>query len=711
MLNVAIDLSGWIFGYFMVEVMSDHRWDDALAGGEAARRIWDDEETAGTIEDPRTTEFAHAMIDTAVEILHTSKGLIKRMISQAAAGAEDLAVAQFQGIIEVIQNADDVRATEVRFALRLENNRQQLLIVHNGLPVTCHNVLGMALPYLTSKTERVDQRGRFGIGMKTLKRIADAVSIHSAPYHFSGDQLRFQRIEPEPALPGFYEPSSDTLLVVDLNANFSEEELRAWFDAWEPDSLLFLASVSRFRWCTTDGTTIAERALEFSAWENTDYSEDKSAILKLAKRRVTGPSDAWTVWRATLQVPDNLHPAHKARSDVSDISIALADGDATTGVFIGFRSQVPLLIPFSIDAQFDPNTSREDFIENAWNNWLIDSTAEVVSTIAQRLLLERPQQAWSLVPLEDELVGKNEGRWPATRFAAAFERARIWVGNEGMVRLPSGPTPVGSLIYEGEGLTGLLEETDLERMLSNHKAVVPGIRDRKGRWRSVLNSIGASSVIGTTELLEALSTGTFDQKEPDWWVRASACLVEIHPDHELFGTPFLLADDGRAIGCSADGRSERPIVFEAAPSAFAMRWRLLDRLHPTYAQEAGKPVIAWLTAEAAFTSHLEPEIELGAFVEHFSGRLFEITDEELRELRDVFDDVSSDRRAQALGSQVGAFLALDGHCYKAGKLVRQKVPLSQAYLTKTLDGENSTWPDAAGTTPGLFWIAAAMRTY
>jgi hypothetical protein len=114
-----------------------------------------------------------------VAILRSSRGLIKRMIDRAAAGAEDLAVEQFQGIVEVIQNADDVRATEVRFALREMAEERQLLIVHNGQPVTCHNVLGMALPYLTTKTERLDQRGRFGIGMKTLKRIADAVSIHS----------------------------------------------------------------------------------------------------------------------------------------------------------------------------------------------------------------------------------------------------------------------------------------------------------------------------------------------------------------------------------------------------------------------------------------------------------------------------------------------------------------------------------------------------
>ena len=105
---------------------------DAERGAEAARLIWDDDPSAEAIVDPHTPAFARAMIDTSVGILRSSRGLIKRMITRASAGAEDLAVAQFQGIIEVIQNADDVRATEVRFALRDNRDGRQLLIVHNG---------------------------------------------------------------------------------------------------------------------------------------------------------------------------------------------------------------------------------------------------------------------------------------------------------------------------------------------------------------------------------------------------------------------------------------------------------------------------------------------------------------------------------------------------------------------------------------------------
>jgi len=679
---------------------------DAELGAEAARLIWDDDDEAGEIDDPRTPSFARAMIDTSVAILRSSKGLIKKMINRAAAGAEDLAVAQFQGIIEVIQNADDVRATEVRFALRDHDGGRELLIAHNGEPVTCHNVLAMALPYLTTKTERVDQRGRFGIGLKTLKRIADSVAIHSAPYHFSGDQLRFDWVNPEKPLPGFYDPSIDTLLVLALNDEFLEEDLREWFEAWEDDGLIFLTSVSRFSWCDTTGKRVADKNLLFGNWEDVSLDQKHEGLLRLRLRRVDGPEDSWTVWRATLSVPGKLHPAHKARSETTDISIALADGEARPALYIGFKSQVPMDLPFSLDAQFDPNTSREAIIENVWNNWLIDRAAEVVADVAAVLTTGSPLISWRLLPLATEGIGKEDDRWVRTRFASAFENSREWLRQHAKLRISEVATPFAKLSYEAATLAGLLSAGDVEQIAAGTRAVANDVRDEAGRWRSVLDTLAVSTVIGTDELLDALETESFTDKGPRWWVTAAARLMGHHADEELFGRRFLLSDEHAAVSCNTEDETDRPLVFEASPSAFAARWKLLDRLHPAFgASDEGKQVVTWLTANAAFTTHLDAAIELAAFAERFGGTRIEITDDELRDLRDRFDGVS-DYRAEQLGPAVGSLLVLDGYVYKNGKSVRQKVPLSEAYLCKTLDGENSTWPDAAGVTPGVLWIAA-----
>ncbi len=141
---------------------------DAEIGAEAARLIWDDAPEVDEIQDPRTEEFATAVLDGLTKALAGSPGIIKKMMGSATAAAEDLNVGPFQGLVEVIQNADDVHASEVRFAVRSVAGRRELLVVHNGNPVTFQHVLAMALPFLTTKTRRIDQRGRFGIGLKTV---------------------------------------------------------------------------------------------------------------------------------------------------------------------------------------------------------------------------------------------------------------------------------------------------------------------------------------------------------------------------------------------------------------------------------------------------------------------------------------------------------------------------------------------------------------
>ena len=289
----------------MADIANLDRPDDTDLdlGAEAARLIWQDAPEIERIADPRSAPFARAVIEGLTASLQTSAGVVKRMMKTAADAAADLNVGQFQGLVEVIQNADDLRATEVRLALRESDGKRQLLVVHNGLPVTCHHVLAMALPYLTTKTNRIDQRGRFGIGLKTLNRVATSIAIHSAPYHFSGDQFTLAHLEAEPAIREFYDPLRDTLLVLDLRAEFDEIELKNWFDTWEDDGLLFLGSVGRFRWCTLEGQTVGEKQLLFGQWLSAGLACVRDSVLRVSQRRVRSANQAWTVWKVRVRVP------------------------------------------------------------------------------------------------------------------------------------------------------------------------------------------------------------------------------------------------------------------------------------------------------------------------------------------------------------------------------------------------------------------------
>src|SRR5262245_15265379 len=205
---------------------------------------------------------------------------------------------------------------------------------------------------------------------------------------------------------------------------------------------------------------------------------------------------------------------------------------------------------------------------------------------------------------------------------------------------------------------------------SKHRWALPIVVTMKtanGRWRKVLDQIGASQVIGTNELLSWFTKSLFHDKPPEWWVAAADRITSHHLSFGVFGVPFWLTTDGRAVACRPEGQTKRPLVFGDAVSRFALKWKLLDRLHDAYGETPeGQRVRDWLQKQAAFTIAPNAEIELAAFAESFSGSPLAVSEDDLRELRDRFDSLS-DRRAQELGRRVGAALLLDGFSFKGGK--------------------------------------------
>jgi len=183
----------------------------------AALLVWNEDEATHQLIDPLNPAFAAEFVDALNRHLQSAGRMIHRVLEGAARSAEGTNVEPFHGVVEVIQNADDQGAGEVRFMLRDGPRGRQMLLVHEGLPVTFHHVAGMMLPYVTTKEDDADQRGRFGIGLKTLRRISDRVSVHSGPYHFgSGAGVSIHNVPAEPPVEGFFDADRATMLVLDL---------------------------------------------------------------------------------------------------------------------------------------------------------------------------------------------------------------------------------------------------------------------------------------------------------------------------------------------------------------------------------------------------------------------------------------------------------------------------------------------------------------
>lgn len=125
----------------------------------------------------RTFEEARRAVEEFARLFETIPGAIKGALDGARAGAETLSGDRLQGLAEIIQNADDAGAAYVRFQVAGDN----LIAVHDGDDVTLSDVLALATPWLSNKTDNDMSTGRFGIGLMTLRALSDVLDVHSGP--------------------------------------------------------------------------------------------------------------------------------------------------------------------------------------------------------------------------------------------------------------------------------------------------------------------------------------------------------------------------------------------------------------------------------------------------------------------------------------------------------------------------------------------------
>lgn len=215
----------------------------------AARELLDGGIKVGAnIKDPLEPAFADAFVDALAEGLpERFRGVAGDLKEGAGRVGRSSNAEREHGLIEVLQNADDLGAKQVLFQLvKGDAGDRSLRIAHDGGRVRAPNVLAMTLALVTTKTDDDKATGKFGVGIGTLSRMADSFAVHSWPYAFGVRNQDLTPAEPLPAMDGIYDPAPpDTLLILDLKPNYPVNAFEAWFDAFEPEGLLFLRSVRR----------------------------------------------------------------------------------------------------------------------------------------------------------------------------------------------------------------------------------------------------------------------------------------------------------------------------------------------------------------------------------------------------------------------------------------------------------------------------------
>ncbi len=147
-------------------------------------------------------------------------------------------------IYELLQNAEDVGATEASFEL----TPQCAAFEHNGHPFIEDDVWGITNIGKGTKKDKVDQIGRFGVGFKAVFAYTDTPRIYSKTYSFQiSDLVLPAAIEPKPGLGEktrfefpFDNPKKDE--------KTAYEEVEAGLESLSETTLLFLTNLRTITW-------------------------------------------------------------------------------------------------------------------------------------------------------------------------------------------------------------------------------------------------------------------------------------------------------------------------------------------------------------------------------------------------------------------------------------------------------------------------------
>ena len=672
---------------------------------EAARFLFQDP-CADVNFTARDDEEARRAVEEFARLFETAPGVFKNALEGARAGAETLSGDRLQGLAEIIQNADDAGASYVRFQVLGD----QFIAVHDGADVTLSDVLALATPWLSNKTDNELATGRFGIGLMTLRALSDVLDVHSGSYHVRLGNPTVGAIALDD-FPRDLAHASETALCLPLrSAGLDTEDIATWLGRWDDSALLFLRSVRDVTVFDPDDAQCRTLHLEWDEDEPTRCGV-AGHILPVQRRHATAPDGRrWLVHATGAPRPPDVRRVRKAAGATVPLGLALALQPGDRGVIYSGLPIVHTAVPLRVNAQFDPITSRTGLAPTRWNSALLPMLADLWVEVVDDLLAERPVTGWNVIPLPDEtdpddgtgsVIGQIE--------RLLLERARTELASSAALVVDGQRVALADLAVEDEALTGVVDPAEVAQLAGLAMALPASARDDAGRWRDVLDDwrhAGAplTAPVTVEDALTLLG-------DPSRSVEATIALTAVGLDK---GLAEQLAD----LPCVSTSDGER-IIPPAAASVQALmlqRSRLAEQLGmgvglaPEHVAEtdAASRVLAWLRETGAVIDNASNEEVVRRLAA--GGRADEclpepLTDEQLRALRDAFEQIPASERS-SLGRDVGLAITIAAFRYDArGQVERLSARPADLYLSRAIDRDQDSFAVAADRTPGLLWSA------
>ncbi|MFJ6884021.1 ATP-binding protein [Streptomyces californicus] len=681
------------------------------------------------LSDPRTdpgidvenAEQAARAVGLLEKGLQNGPGVFRLMAEGGQKGAETLSSDRLQVLSEMVQNADDMGASQVRFIWRPE----ELLIAHDGKGVRLADILLLGLPWLSGKSSDAEATGRFGIGLATLRALATTWEVHCDPFHVKFADLSIQSVEPL-VIPEQLVGPEWTVFRIPLAADvLSASELFTWFETWNDSCLLFLRHVRRVEArsdCPAEQGADDETPpvmLELS-WTEIDRRRlrinGEEADVRVREARTTSGTP-WRVYDADVAPHGTATRRHKAVGASMPIAVALPVHGPELGCVHAGLPVAELRTAARVHAQFDPVVSREGFAASRWNEDLVPLVADLWAGAVLDVISEVEPSAWHLVPLPSLSDPSAPTRLQDSIRAALVDRSRTWLASRLSLPCPDGARePLSALAVEEQQLSGVLDDEDIARLAGLPATFPKCARDEANQWREVLTDWRGE---GTAELAEEVRVHdaflSLDDTEydVDKTIRLTAAAIEADLGYLVRNRPCVIKADGRRLQPTAVG-----LAFAEHQDAGPRGVGPLDALsivvdlHASYARESqwSRRVLDWLRKQdylvrrddtAAVLRRIERMGRAGKRIGGEAGCGIE----QLAAIQMALGEVPAKVR-ERLGPGIGQAVLLDGYTYDSeGNEKPCKVQPAHAYLPLALQStEGDRFPAAAGKTPGIHWV-------
>ncbi|MFI1947401.1 sacsin N-terminal ATP-binding-like domain-containing protein [Streptomyces virginiae] len=679
----------------------------------AAEELFEQEGLAGgaVVAEPVGPEATCAAVERLGQLFAGLPGMMRFGLRQQRDNGGDLSTDPLQGLSEIVQNADDLKASQVRILVR----EAELLVAHNGNPVRLPDVMALAMPWLTSKADDPDATGRFGIGLMTLRRLSPVLEVFCGFY-------RVRIGDPDVSLadsflvPATLAEDGWTVLRIPLAAptEVQGEDVDDWLDEWGDEALLFLEHVRTVVHQREDGSVRSQLGLKWSEPDVYEAIVDGRDTMVGVRTAQATDGTSWQVSRAIVPSPPDVPRIRKAAGEATGLAVALPLHQANDlripgQVHVGLPV-TELGLPVRVSAQFDPNPSRQQLNDTPWNRALRPLLADLWAAAVIRQLRLDPAVTWQCLPLPDDLQApKGQVRKLEKQLLTL---AREKVSHELRLQTVShGDLGLADLAVCDEALVGVLSESEIAQVARRTAVLPQSARDGAGRWQDVLGDWAGHG--GATPTAVSVPMALYallgdESRSPEATIALAALAIAKNETFALRWKNWLVDGSGTRHGVPKTGATE---VFTDKAQGLSKVLGLGRALHPAFVAddpEAGR-VRAWLSEQKVFVTGADPVPAirlLAARGANGSAVPLFLDDDQLVALRDGFLQVPAKER-ERLGRDAGRAILLQGRRFgPQGQQKDVKVRPAEAYLPARLDSvdREDSFETAAGSAVGLAWL-------